>query len=102
MILCASAVFNTLDGEVLRISETTLNYAKQLSRVTYTVYELRSNGTYANFRETQINRYFLVQEMAGWLSNSGFTPLKWFNGFRNDEVITDQTWHVVAVARRDK
>jgi len=94
--------FNTPDGEVLRISESALDYAKQLSRVTYIVYELRSDGTYANFQETQINRYFLVQEVAGWLSNCGFTPLKWFNGFNDDDVITDQTWHVVAVAQRDK
>jgi len=94
--------FSTPDGEVLRISQTALDYAKQLSRVTYIVYELRRDGTYTNFQETQINRYFLVQEVAGWLSNCGFTPLKWFNGFNGDDVITDQTWHVVAVAQRNK
>lgn len=94
--------FNTPNGELLRISETALDYAKQLSRVTYVVYELRIDGTYAHFQETQINRYFLVQEIAGLLSNCGFTPLNWFNGFKDDDVITDQTWHVVAVAHRDK
>ena len=93
--------FSTSEGEVLRISETTLDYVKQLSRVTYIVYELRSDGTYTNFQEAQINRYFLVQEVAGWLSTCGFTPVKWFNGFSDDDIITDQTWHVVAVAQRD-
>jgi len=85
----------------LRISETTLDYAKQLSRVTYIVYELRSDGTYTNFQEAQINRYFLVQEVAGWLSTYGFKPVKWFSGFNDNEFITDQTWHIVAVAQRD-
>ena len=93
--------FSTSEGEVLRISETTLDYVKQLSRVTYIVYELRSDGTYTNFQEAQINRYFLVQEVAGWLSTCGFTPVKWFNGFNDDDIITDRTWHVVAVAQRD-
>jgi len=94
--------FNIPDGEVLRISNTSLDYANQLSRVTYIVYELRRDGTYTNFHEAVINRYFLVQEMAAWLSTYGFTPLKWFNGFNDDDIITDQTWHVVAVAQKDK
>jgi SAM-dependent methyltransferase len=93
--------FNTPEGEVLRISETTLDCANQLSHITYTVYELRSDGTYTSFQEGQINRYFLVQEMAAWLSSYRFKPVKWFNGFSDDEIITDETWHVVAVAQRD-
>ena len=50
--------------------------------------------------ERHINRYFLVQEMAAWLSFTGFTPVKWFAGFTDDETISDETWHIVAVARR--
>lgn len=93
--------WSTPKGELLRISETELEYAKQLAKVTYTIYELHDNGTYISMTETQINRYFLVQEMAGWLSSCGFTPLKWFAGFAPDEGITEQTWHIVAVARKD-
>jgi SAM-dependent methyltransferase len=89
------------DGSlVLRVSETTLDYANQLSEVSYSIYELKSDGTYANLDETQVNRYFLVQEMAQWLTSTGFTPLKWFAGFTNDETISDETWHIVTVARR--
>jgi SAM-dependent methyltransferase len=88
------------DGELLRISETELQYAEQLARVTYTIYELRHDGTYTSLREMQTNRYFLVQEMSGWLSSCGFTPVKWFAGFAPDVNITEQTWHIVAVARR--
>ncbi len=94
--------WKTHSGELLRISETSLDYAKQLSAVAYTVYELNHDGTYATLKETQINRYFLVQEMAEWLTANGFAPVAWFAGFTDDEHITDQTWHVLAVARRSE
>jgi len=92
--------WSTPDGELVRISETQLEHARQLARVMYTIYELHHDGTYASLKETLTNRYFLVQEMAGWLSSCGFTPLKWFAGFAPDENITEQTWHIVAVAQR--
>jgi hypothetical protein len=38
--------------------------------------------------------------MAAWLTATGFTPLKWFAGFTSSETISDETWHIVAVARR--
>jgi SAM-dependent methyltransferase len=88
------------DSLILRISETSLDYAKQLSSVCYSIYELKKDGTYSSLTETQVNRYFLVQEMAAWLTATGFAPLKWFAGFTNSETITDETWHIVAVARR--
>jgi ubiquinone/menaquinone biosynthesis C-methylase UbiE len=86
-------------GEVLRISETVLHPAQQLASVTYTIYELKADGSYSSLKETQTNRFFLVQEMAGWLMVSGFTAVNWFAGFTNVESITEDTWHVVAVAR---
>lgn len=88
-------------GSILRISSTELDCEKQLSRVTYGIYELREDGTYSHLEETQVNRFFLVQEMAHWLTSSGFTPLKWYAGFSDDEKITTETWHVIAVARRN-
>lgn len=92
--------WKTVDSLVLRLSETTLDYANQLSSVIYSIYELKDDRTYSTLTETQVNRYFLVQEMAAWLTSTGFAPVKWFAGFSNDETISDQTWHVVAVARR--
>lgn len=92
--------WHSSDKLVLRLSETTLDYAKQLSRVAYSIYELNADGTYSSLSETQVNRYFLIQEMAAWLTASGFAPAKWFAGFTDDETITDETWHVVTVARR--
>lgn len=87
------------DKEIMRISETELDYANQQARVTYTVYEFLAAGTYKAFSETQVNRYFLLQEMKGWLSAAGLQMIKAFAGFKNDENISDSTWHVVAVAR---
>lgn len=92
--------WSTPGGELVHISETELDCAKQLARATYTIYELRHDGTCTSLKETQTNPYFLMQEMAGWLSSCGFTPLKWFAGFAPDEDITGQTWHIVTVARR--
>jgi ubiquinone/menaquinone biosynthesis C-methylase UbiE len=88
------------DSLILRLSETTLDYAKQVSSVCYSIYELKNDGTYSSLTETQVNRYFLVQEMAAWLTATGFAPVKWFAGFTDSEAISDQTWHIVAIARR--
>jgi len=88
------------DSQILRISETTLDFAKQLSSVSYSIYELNNDGTYSSLTETQVNRYFLLQEMALWLTANSFAPVKWFAGFTNNETISDETWHIVAVARR--
>lgn len=92
--------WSTPDAQLVRLSETELECANQLARVTYTIYELHHDGTYTCLEETHSNRYFLVQEMAGWLSSCGLTPVKWFAGFTPDENITEQTWHIVALARK--
>lgn len=92
--------WRSADSLVLRVSETSLDYANQLSKVVYSIYELNPDGTYSALTETQTNRYFLLQEMAYWLTSTGFEPIKWFAGFTNDETISDETWHIVAVGRR--
>jgi SAM-dependent methyltransferase len=92
--------WHTEEGEILRLAETTIDCERQLAHVHYTIYELSRDGTYTCLNETQSNRYFLVQEMSAFLARSGFTPLKWFAGFSNTEIITENTWHVVAVANR--
>ena len=86
-------------GEVLRISETKLDVAKQLSSVTYSILELCADGTFHEFQETQTNRYFFVPEMKFLLETAGFDVLHCFAGFEKDESITSETWHVIAVAR---
>lgn len=87
-------------GQVLRISETTLDVSRQISTVSYRVWQHNEDGTYREFSECHRNRYFSVPEMAGWLGQSGFEPLQWCAGFSSEGPITDTTWHVLGVARK--
>jgi SAM-dependent methyltransferase len=87
------------EGEILRISETRIDHLTQLCHVSYSIYELNKDGRYHQLHETQINRSFLVQEMAQFLSTAGLMPIKWFAGFQDNENISDETWHIVCVAR---
>ncbi len=90
----------TEKGEVLRISETTLDHSRQACEVSYSIFELNNDGAYSQLKETQVVRYFLVQEMAAILEGNGFVPIKWFAGFSTCENITENIWHIVAVARK--
>jgi SAM-dependent methyltransferase len=92
--------FRSQSGEVIRISETRLDHARQIAQVSYTILEVGDDGSTRRLQETQTNRYFLVQEMAGWLDRGGFEPLRWCSGFDADRPIDGETWHVVVVARR--
>jgi len=86
-------------GELLRISETNLDIINQLANVNYSIYILNKDGTYESFLETHISRYFLIQEMSAFLKSNGFTPVKWFAGFTDDEIINENTWHIVSIAK---
>jgi ubiquinone/menaquinone biosynthesis C-methylase UbiE len=87
-------------GEIIRISETKLDCARQLAHVSYSIMEIAKDGSLRRLQETQTNRYFLVQEMAGWLDFAGFEPLRWCSGFDGARPIDGDTWHVVVTARR--
>ncbi|PWT93227.1 MAG: hypothetical protein C5B55_04920 [Blastocatellia bacterium] len=91
--------WTTEEGTLLRVSKTSLNVARQISEVHYTIYELSKDGTYKCFEETQSNRYFLLQEMSYIITSCGFEPVTWFAGFTESELINEETWHIVAVAR---
>jgi SAM-dependent methyltransferase len=92
--------WSTPKGDILRISETRLDVPKQTASVSYTILQTSPDGTQRRIEETQTNRYFLVQEMAGWLDRAGFDPVRWCSGFDAARAIDGDTWHVVVVARR--
>jgi SAM-dependent methyltransferase len=92
--------FRTLSSDVVRISETRLDPARQTAEVAYTIFETDDQGATRTIRESQTNRYFLMQEMAGWLDRAGFAPLRWCAGFDDVHPIDADTWHIVVVARR--
>jgi hypothetical protein len=77
-----------------------LDVAKQLALVSYEIDELGENSNSAQVRETQVNRYFLVQEMAAFLENSDLQSLQ-FSPAYADGLIDESTWHILAVARRN-
>jgi len=90
------------DKDILRITETKLECQKQLAHVSYDIYEFLKDGTYVNMKEIHINRYFLLQEMEMLLDMNGFTSLRYFSGYANENIINENTWHVVAVARKKR
>jgi SAM-dependent methyltransferase len=92
--------WKTSDGEITRISETTLDVIRQMGKVKYSILELKNSGTFSKIEEIQENRFFLVQEMDMWLTQNNFEPIKFFAGFKKDGNISTDTWHIVALARR--
>lgn len=92
-------VWQLPQGRLERTSDTRLDVTRQLAQVDYVLRELRNDGSLVETKETQINRYFLVQEMALFLSQSGFEPIEWLPAYSNGG-ITEDTWHILAVARK--
>lgn len=89
------------NGLVLRISETELEPERSLARVTFSIYDLKNDHTYTYLTETQVNRYFSVSEMDGKARKHGFLPLAFYAGFATEKLISDDTWHVLAVLQAD-
>ncbi len=87
------------EDEYIKISEAYLDYQRQLYKVAYTLLEINADGRCQTFTEHHVNRYFQVQEMAYFLTRAGFTPLKWYAGYSQDETITADTWNILCVAQ---
>ena len=92
--------FATSQGEILRLSNTTVDLASQCATVEHAIYDLRSDGTYRTAVERQTNRFFSLQEMTELLDDCGFDVVKHYSGYSDDEVLTPDTWHIVLIARR--
>jgi len=88
------------EREIIRISETTLEPSRNVAIVAYEILEIRNGELVCRIRETQTNRYFLVQEMEILLRQAGFEILQHCDGFSSNGTIGLDTWHVVTVARR--
>jgi SAM-dependent methyltransferase len=92
--------FTTESGEILRLSETTVNLALQCATVQHAIYDLRADGTYQSAVERQVNRFFSVQEMSSLLDDCGFEVLEYYSGYSLEEHLTSDSWHIVLVARQ--
>ncbi len=93
--------WKTKFGELVRVSSTRLDVPKQLAEVAYEFQELGADGHKETFSETQVNRYFLVQEMTLFLQSTEFEPLDWLTAYQPKQPITEDTWHILAIARRN-
>jgi SAM-dependent methyltransferase len=92
--------WKTPSTEITRISETSLDVIHQVSNVKYSILELQENGNFKKIEEEQKNRFFLIQEMSFFLSQNNFSPEKFFAGFSFSENITEDTWHILCIARK--
>lgn len=92
--------FRTGDVEILRLSETTLDLARQCATVQHSIYEFLASGRYTLSSETQTNRFFSLQEMVALLDDCRFDLVKYFAGYSTDEMLTTDTWHILLIARR--
>lgn len=86
-------------GRIVRVAKTALSLGSQTANVDYSIYEFNNDGTYSCIKESQTNRFFLLKEMELLLKSGGLSPIKWYCGFSQNENITDETWHIVCVAR---
>jgi SAM-dependent methyltransferase len=86
------------DAQLKRISKTRLDVTNQTAQVTYEFEEKQADGTVLTLEETQVNRYFLVQEMALFLETAGCESLEWLPAYESGQ-INENTWHILAVAR---
>jgi SAM-dependent methyltransferase len=86
--------------EVVRISRTRLDEQRSVMEVEFELLELRSDGTYDLWLETQRNRYFAVSEMRTLLERAELEVVRVVPAYRESDAVDDETFHVIAVARR--
>jgi SAM-dependent methyltransferase len=86
-------------GELLRVSETRLDIARQLMDVEYELVDLRPDGSYERWRERQLNRFFSVEEMGALMGAAGLVLEESVAAYQDAGEIDGDTFHVLALAR---
>lgn len=89
------------ESTLLRISETELDVASSTATINFTILELMSDNTFAKLEEQQKNRFFSVQEIEYFLKKAGFDKITIFDGYTNNTMITDKTWHLLCFAHKE-
>lgn len=93
--------WKTAKGKLKRVATTRLDIARQLAEVSYEFENTDLNDYTEHFQETQVNRYFLVQEMSLFLEVANLEPLDWLTAYIAGKSISEDTWHILAIARRN-
>lgn len=92
--------WETVQGTVERISETDIDYVKNLVSVKYTIFGIQPNGMYECYRETHTNCFFSIPEMENYLHQVGFLTLAWYAGFEENKPVRADTWHILVMAQK--
>jgi SAM-dependent methyltransferase len=87
--------------ELVRLSETHLDRQRAVMAVEYELIVLRADGTFERWRETQVNRFFTCDDMRALLEQAGLQADGFLPAYRTGE-IDEQTFHVIAIARRSR
>ena len=89
------------DGtRLVRVSETRLDAAACVMHVDYELIELRADGSYAEARETQSNRFFTAGEFRALLAAAGLAETGTVAAYTDDPAITADTVHLLTTATR--
>ena len=88
--------------ELVRISTTRLDPDQRLMEVEYELLELRGDGTYERWLETQANRFFELPEMERLLDRAGLEDHRLVPAYRGGDRIDADTFHVIAFGRRSR
>lgn len=91
--------FQLPGGEVVRISETTIDVESESATINYTIFRQSSDGRWDSFCETHRNRFFMRPGIERLLVAAEFEPCRWLSGF-SEEPISMQTWHIVVICRK--
>ena len=88
----------TTGDELVRISETHLDETSSIMEVAFELLELRGDGTYERWHESQRNRYFGLSEMRAFLEGAGLKLKRFIPAYSDRGVIDESTFHVLALA----
>lgn len=85
--------------EIIRISETEIDYPNQLGIVHYTIMEVNDNQI-EKYKETHKNRFFLLKEIEVLLNNAELESTENFGGYSRDDEINMDSWHTLCIAKK--
>lgn len=86
--------------ELVRISQTQLDRQRHVMEVEFELIELRADGRYDRWVESQSNRFFQLSEMERLLEQAGFRAERFAPGYEEGSEVQERTFHVIVVARR--
>lgn len=87
-------------GEIVRISETSIDEEASQAIVRFTFFVPQQNGCYERYVEVHRNMFFTVPKLRELLIAAGLVDVEWRPGLLGQGEINEDTWHVVGVARK--